>query len=407
MGYSVVADWLFDPVQAEPQGACTVHVDGDRISAVVAGHAPRRDDTVVDLGGLCVLPGLINAHSHLGDVPMLAGDELAAGVVAAWIFEHCRRSLDLGITTCRDVGSLDGGVVAAIEQGIARGPRILPAGPVLVQTGGHGEFRPPFAPDPAAYHRGVPGLSVPSLVVDGPDQMRAAARLAFKRGARFLKLCVTGGVTSITDALDDTQFTVDEIRAAVEEAKARHTYVTVHAHNNDGVRNALRAGVECFEHVTALDEETAGALSRAGAAVVPTLTVAHLYRENAAFLPPDILDRIEGVEAGMRNAIRVAHEAGLLVGCGADLIGPDQRRFGLEVALVAEVVGAAEALRTATLGNARVLRMERDLGGIEAGKLADIAAVDGDPLADPRLLDDPARVRFVMKAGVVEKDRRG
>lgn len=116
---------------------------------------------------------------------------------------------------------------------------------------------------------GVPGLAVLTHAVSGPDQVREAARLAFKRGAKFLKMCVTGGVTSLTDSLEDVQLTVEEIRAAVEEARARRTYITVHTHNKEGILRGLEAGVECFEHVTALDEETAAA----GAAVVPALTV--------------------------------------------------------------------------------------------------------------------------------------
>jgi imidazolonepropionase-like amidohydrolase len=392
---------LIDGTGRDPVASTSVTIDGGRIAAI--GAEADRDEARVDLEGRTLLPGMINAHAHLGAAALLEADNMPPAVVAGWIFEHCRRSLDLGITTVRDTGGLDGGVVAAIDQGLVRGPRLLVCGPLLVQSGGHGEFRPAWVQNPCAHHQGVPGLSVMTYVVDGADQVRHAARLNFKRGADFLKLCVSGGVTSLSDELDDTQFTVEEMRAAVQEARARRTYVTVHTHNNDGILRGLEAGVECFEHATALDPEIAERVARAGAAVVPTLTVAHLYGDLAGQLPDRVIARISGVEEGMRNAIKVGHEAGILVGAGSDLIGADQQRFGMELPLVAEAVGAMKAIETLTLANARVLRRADDLGSIEVGKAADIVAVDGDPLEDPWLFDDPGRIALVIKGGEVMK----
>jgi imidazolonepropionase-like amidohydrolase len=277
---------------------------------------------------------------------------------------------------------------------------------LLVQMGGHADFRPAFVPDPCAHNLGVPGLYQGSRVCDGEDAVRAEVRLAFKRGARLIKMCATGGVTSVSDSLGDTQFSVGELRVAVEEAKARHSYVTIHSINNDGVRNGLEAGVQCFEHCAALDEETAVAIAAAGAAMVPTLTVAHVYRTYTNFLPAKVIARIEGVEAGMRNAIKLGHEHGILVGCGADLIGPDQTQYGMELGLVAEVVGAKQAIVTATRDNARVLRIADTHGTIEVGKVADIIAVEVDPLDEPAALADPANVSVVVQAGEIRKDLR-
>jgi len=392
---------LLDGTGRDPVERVTVTVQDDRITEIAEGVATTRDDEVVDVEGLTLMPGIINAHTHLGGVALL-DHTMPAGVVAAWIFEHCRRSIDLGITTCRETGALDGGVVEAIEAGILPGPRILPAGPGIVQTGGHGDFGPIYAEDPCAHHAGVPGLAVLSTIANGPDEVRAAARLAFKRGAKFLKMFITGGVTSLSDSLEDTQFSVEEMRAAVDEANARHTYVTAHTHNNTAIMRGIEAGIACFEHGTALDEPTAAAMATAGAALVPTLTVAHLYRENT-FLPQAVIDRIELVEPGMRNAIKLAHAAGVLVGSGADLIGPNQSRYNLEIALVAEMVGAMQAIKTATLDNAKVLRIADLVGSVEVGKLADLIAVDGDPLDEPLLLDNPTNVRWVAKAGKVMK----
>jgi imidazolonepropionase-like amidohydrolase len=392
---------LIDGTGGTPVDGATVVVDEDTITAVDAS-ARAADDAVIDLEGRTVLPGLISAHTHHAAVT--TADELTPGEVAAWAFEHLRRSLDLGFTTCRELGGIDGGIVRAIDKGIARGPRLVVSGPLLVQMGGHADFRPAFLPDPCSHPVGVPGLWQGSYVCDGVDGVRRAARLAFKRGANLLKMCATGGVTSLSDGLGDTQFTVEEMRAAVQEARARGTYVTIHAINNAGVRNGLEAGVECFEHVAELDDDTAALIKAAGAAVVPTLTVTEVYAGYGAWLPPEVIRRVEGVGAGMRRALEVAHRHGILVGAGADLIGPDQSQYGLETALVAETVGAAQAIVTATRDNARVLRMSDRIGTVEAGKLADLIAVNGDPLEDPRLLADPGNVVLVVKAGSVVKN---
>ena len=401
MATRIINGRLIDGTGAGPRDGVTVSVNDGRFVSIDQSE-PSRGDHVIDVGGRTLLPGLINAHSHLGGI--FRDDVMPPGEVAAWIFEHCRRSLDLGITTCRDTAGLDGGIVQAIEKGIARGPRIIPCGPALVQMGGHGDFRPPFVPDPCGHHQGVPGLFAGTHICDGEDAVRSAARLAFKPGARFLKMCATGGVTSTSDALNDTQLTVGEMRAAVEEARARGTYVTVHTHNNPGIMRGLEAGVECFEHATALDDETALAVKAAGAAIVPTLTVAHIYPTYTDFLTQEIISRIEGVEDGMRNAIRLGHKHGILVGAGADLIGADQKDYGLETALVAEEVGSAQALVTVTRDNARVLRIDDRLGTVEPGKIADLVAVNGDPLDEPRLLADPANIAWVLKAGEVAKE---
>src|SRR5262249_39500064 len=161
-----------------------------------------------------------------------------------------------------------------IESGLVRGPRIFPSGPSIVQDGGHASFQVPFSDCwcPIA----VPGLYQAKVICNDPEEVRMAVRRHFRRGATQIKLMVTGGVVSLTDSLDDTQLSVAEIRAAVEEAEARGGYVTVHAHNLRGIRNALLAGVACVEHGSFLDQDTAEAMAMAGAALVPTLAVANL-----------------------------------------------------------------------------------------------------------------------------------
>ncbi|MCI0636390.1 MAG: amidohydrolase family protein, partial [Actinobacteria bacterium] len=299
---------------------------------------------------------------------------------------------------------LDGGIVEAIAKGMVRGPRILPSGPALVQDGGHGTFMPRWSDCycPIA----IPGLVEATSVCNGPEEVRLGARKAFRRGAKQIKLFLSGGVVSLTDDIEDTQFTVDEIRAAVEEARARNTYVTAHAHNNRSVRNGLAAGVTCFEHGSWLDEETAATMTSSGAALVPTFAVANLLRTEREGLgvPDAVVPRIAQVEGHMASAVRIARAAGLTLGLGSDLLGPNQRNRGLELTLRAAIEGPMAALVSATATNARILGLGDRLGTVEAGKLADLVVVRGDPLAEPELFGDPARVELVLKSGTVEKE---
>lgn len=396
---------VIDGTGVDPRVASVV-VDGDRLTAV--GAAPAGADNL-DLDGLTVLPGLIDAHSHFGIVTM-TDPNVPAAVTAARIFRNCELALDSGFTTVRDVGGIDGGVAAAVDLGLVRGPQILPSGPLLCQTGGHGDHSPPYAPlDHHPHdHGGVPGLATVALPCDGADQVRIAARTAFRRGATQIKVCVSGGVVSLTDRIEDAQFSVTELMAAVAEADARDTYVTAHAHNSRGIRNGLDAGVQCFEHGTFLDEETAEAMAAAGAYLVPTFAVVRLFRDewHKWGLPEAVVPRMAGIEEAMARSLKVARAAGITIGSGSDILGPEQSRRGLELAIRAELGDPMEAIVAATAVNSQVLRRADEIGTLEPGKRADLIVLDGDPLADPGLFDQPDRVVLVMKAGEIVKDLR-
>ncbi|MBA3654862.1 MAG: amidohydrolase family protein [Actinobacteria bacterium] len=399
---------LVDGSGRDPQPTTTVVLEGDRIAAVEAGspNGSARGD-VIDVDGLTLLPGLIDAHTHFGIVNF-GEDRAPAAVTAARIFRNCELALEAGFTTVRDVGGIDGGVAQAVELGLIAGPRIFPSGPILCQTGGHGDDSPPFA---AAHHphgHGLPGLTQPGFPCDGPDQVRLAARDVLRRGATQLKVCVSGGVVSFTDRLEDAQFSVEELKAAVAEADARDTYVTAHAHNVKGIRNGLAAGVECFEHGTFLDESTAQAMAEAGAYLVPTFAVVRIFAEKAKEwgVPDEIVPRMAGIEDAMARSLGLARDAGVVIGSGSDILGPEQDRRGLEIAIRAELGDPMEAIVAATAVNARILRRADDIGIVETGKRADVIAVDGNPLTDAKLFDDPSRVVLVIKDGRVVKDLR-
>jgi imidazolonepropionase-like amidohydrolase len=398
---------VIDGTGADPASSSTVVIEDDRIASV--GGEPSSPDDTIDLDGCTLLPGLIDAHTHMGIAFELRhhGQEghISTAEVAARVFQVCESTLMAGFTTCRDVGGLDGGIVQAIELGLVEGPRIFPSGPAIAQDGGHASFMAPYSD--CWCPMSLPGLVEGVTVANGPDEVRVAARRAFRRGATQIKVMVSGGVISLTDELEHTQLTVEELRAAVVEAEARNTYVTAHAHNSRGIKNGLAAGVACFEHGSWLDEETAVAMADAGAALVPTLTVAHVMAEEWQEwgLPEAVVPRMEAVSGHMQHAIKLARAAGVTVGCGSDLLGPRQGRRGMELVLRAEVESPMEAIVAATATNARILRVDDRLGTIEPGKLADVIAVRGDPLAEPGLFDDPDRVELVVKGGHIKKRR--
>jgi imidazolonepropionase-like amidohydrolase len=399
---------LIDGTGAEPKTASII-VEKETITGI-AGKAPNRHEEaqVYDLGGLTVLPGLIDAHAHVGLAHDFAAEGnpglVSAAEIAARTFENCELCLDAGFTTVRDMCGVDGGLVRAIASGAVRGPRVYPSGPAIVQTGGHGHISGPFCVQD--HTLAIPGLVQMVAICDGVDEVRHQARLNFRRGATQLKVFISGGVVSTTDRLEDTQLTIDELKAAVHEAKARETYVSGHAHNVRSIRNGLEAGLECFEHGTLLDEATAAAMAKAGAALDPTLAVCHLMAEHWQDwgLTEDILARMHGLEKHMADAVKMAEAAGVLMGSGSDLLGKRQNRRGLEIVLKAKILSPMRAIQCATQGNARIMHLQDRLGTVETGKLADIIAVKGDPLADPTVLDDPARVMLVIKGGDVVKD---
>ncbi|HZN13072.1 MAG TPA: amidohydrolase family protein [Acidimicrobiales bacterium] len=408
MTYQLRGGTLIDGTGADPRADASLVLEGDRIATVESGSLNgKARGEVIDLDGLTLLPGLIDAHSHFGLVSM-TDDRSPPAVTAARIFRNCELALDAGFTTVRDVGGIDGGVAQAVALGLIPGPRIFPSGPLLCQTGGHGDESSPFAADHHGHSHGIPGLVIAADPCDGPDQVRLAARNAFRRGATQIKVCVSGGAVSFTDRLEDAQFTVEELKAAVAEADARDTYVTAHAHNVRGIRNGLAAGIECFEHGTFLDEETATAMAAAGAYLVPTFAVLRIFREMAKDwgVPDEIIPRIDGLEEAMAASLKLARDAGVVIGAGSDILGPEQNRRGLELAIRADLGGAMEAIVASTAINARILRQADDIGTVETGKRADLIAIDGDPLNDANVFDDPARVVLVIKDGQVVKDIR-
>jgi imidazolonepropionase-like amidohydrolase len=394
-----------------PPLRAAVAVSGGRIAGLDAGTAPPAAPgaDLVDVSGLTLLPGLIDAHTHVGIVAWADQFKIPLAVQAATVFRTAAATLDAGFTTIRDLGGIDGGLAEAIDAGLTRGPRVLPSGALLCQSGGHGDrsrYRPGGTED--GLRVAAPGLIQSGVVCDGPEAVRRAARLQFRFGATQIKMCGSGGVLSLADRLEDTQFSVDELHAAVAEASARDSYVTVHAHNTAAIIAGLEAGVRCFEHGTFLDGDTAARMAEAGACLVPTLAVTRVLAEQweSWGVPRSILPRRENVRESSENAVRIAAEAGVLTGSGSDFLGPVQTGRGLEIASKAAVLGPMAAIVSATSANARVLGLAGEIGTLRPGLRADIVGLAIDPLQQPERLADDANVVLVVKDGLIVKDTR-
>ncbi|HXK34846.1 MAG TPA: amidohydrolase family protein, partial [Dehalococcoidia bacterium] len=249
----------------------------------------------------------------------------------------------------------------------------------------------------------VPGLRTHSAVVDGPDAVRRAAREQMRRGATQVKLHVSGGIMSPSDPLESLQFTVDEIRAAVEEAEAFGRYVVVHAHTSPAMQRALDAGVRSIEHGSILDEATAKRIAAGGVYLGPTLVILEILARSDR-LPAFARQKLDLVREESRRSVKLAQASGVKLTSGSDLLGPRQSRRASEIAEKAKHIGAMEAILSATRTNAELFRMQDRIGTVEQGKDADLILVAGDPLADVGVLVDAANIRLVLKSGVVVKD---
>ncbi|GAA3115197.1 metal-dependent hydrolase family protein [Streptosporangium carneum] len=351
-----------------------------------------RHDVVHDFGDRTVLPGLIEAHGHMGLLG--PGLQLSAAEIAAHVFANVRQALREGFTTVRDAGGIDGGVAACVSTGLISGPRILPSGPFLSQTGGHADHRGPWHEHGSV---SIPGLVRVALVVDGPDDVRRAAREAFRAGASQVKVCVSGGVTS-GGGLDRCQFSVAELRAAVDEAESHGGYVHAHAHSAASVRHGIAAGVRHFEHGSLLDEETARLMAEVGACLVPTLLVLQRLIGTA---PPETAASLTALMESMKKSTLLARDAGVMLGSGSDLLGTGQRGRAEEIVLKAELLGPMAALVSATSVNAAILGIADRVGSVAEGRTADLLVLDGDPLADPGVLVRRGAVSAVFQAGVL------
>ena len=400
---------VLDCTGRDPQSDRRVVVDNGRITRIGGANGPAapRDSRVIDCQGRMLMPGLLDAHVHLAslDLDPVAEVALAPAVIALRIARQIEDTLMAGFTTVRDAGGLDWGFKDAVNRGLIRGPRLFISGPFLSQTGGHGDNqRPRTAREP---FRPVAGLTSETILADGTDEVRRAAREALRRGADQIKVMASGGAASPTDELDHVQFSVEELKAAVEVASAVGTYVLAHAYGPRAIQNCLQAGVRSIEHGNFLDEHTADQmLAKGDAYLVPTIIT---YELLSRMEPSDgwSADNVRKIRQGLTGAydsLGLAYEKGLKIGSGSDVLAEMQADKGKEIACQARVMGAMNAIIAATRTNAQLLRIDGEVGTIEEGKRADVIVLDADPIADPGVFASPEHIRLVARAGEVVKD---
>jgi len=407
-GYVIHAGRFVDVDAGEIREQVTIVTDGNRISDVRPGFVPAGSGReLLDLSRHTVMPGLIDLHVHIADEfsPKFHSEyffmEQADYAYRAIAFAEA--TLRAGFTSVRNLGEKERGVTyamrRAVESGYIKGPRIFTAGQGLATTGGHSD------PTNGLRHEymGDPG---PELgVLNGADAARKAVRQRYKEGADVIKLTVTGGVLSLAKSGDNPQFTADELAAVVDTARDYNLPVTVHAHGAEGMKRAVRAGVDSIEHGTFMDEETRQLMKEHGTWYVPTISAGRWIAEKSkepGYFPEIIRAKAAAVGPQVQQTFAIAWKDGVKIAFGTDAGVFPHGRNALEFGYMVEAgMPPLEAIRAATLNAARVLRREIDLGSLGTGKLADIVAVRGDPMKDIDLMN---HVAFVMKDGVVYKN---
>ncbi|MGA1286751.1 MAG: amidohydrolase family protein [Rubrivivax sp.] len=388
-----------------------VRVEGDLIAEVserpIEAPAGAR---VVDARGKVLMPGLIDCHVHVLASMLNAGRlaRLPNVLTVLRAVPILRGMLMRGFTTVRDAAGADWSLAEAVRTGLVEGPRLFPSGRALSQTGGHGDFRERsdvIEPCPC-----TPKVGALGRVVDGVDAVRRAVREEIQMGATQIKIMASGGVASPTDPIHYLGFSEDEIRAAVEEAANADTYVLAHAYTPRAIARAARLGVRTIEHGNLVDDETARLMADHGTIAVPTVvTYEALASEGASLgLPPESVAKIENVRGAALRSLEIFARAGVRMAFGTDLLGESHRFQSDEFTLRAGVLGAAEALRAATVHAAHVVRMDGRLGVVAPGAIADLLLVDGNPLADIGVLcGQGERLAMVVQGGRVVKDGAG
>jgi imidazolonepropionase-like amidohydrolase len=399
---------LLDRPGRPPRQRATIIVRGDRIEAVLDGFAPvPAGGRLIDLSDRFVLPGLIDSHVHLGSDRAGVEGQLAdvteslplRGYEAAW---NARKTLDAGFTTVRNLGS-DGGITLALRDAIARGwaigPRIVDAGTALSTTTGHMDATLGMREE---FHDVLRGAG---STCDGADDCRRAVRRQIALGADLIKIATTGGVNSRIGLGLGAQMFEDEARAIVDTAHLYGKRVAVHAHGADGINLALRVGADSIEHGTLLDDESIRLFLRSRAYYVPTLSTVNGYVERLRANPNayigEVRAKIEWRIGITGQALRRAYPAGVRIAFGTDagvsLHGRNADEFLL---MVRHGMPPMAAIVAATVNAADLLGLSAEVGTIEPGKIADIVAVRGDPLADVGVL---RQMNFVMARGRVHR----
>lgn len=390
---------IVDVAAGRSQGPAAIVVRSGKVVSI--GQEVPADSRVIDLSALTCLPGLMDLHTHVVNTPgrSVSNDlDRSSAMRALDGLHNAQLMLQTGFTTILDLGANDRyyatiAVRDAIAKGTAIGPTMFVAPHRIGPTGGHSDINS-IAND---LH-----VEIPRRIADGVDGLRLAVRDEVKNGADWIKLAVTGGVTSVGDSPLHSAYSDEELRAAVSEAHRLGRKVAVHAIGGDGIKAAVDAGVDCVEHGMLIDDATIAKMKRQGTCVVPTIYVLNFVIDRGAqtgLSTQSIAKAVALREQRDRNISKVL-AAGVKIGFGSDTIFPPNEAPREFAEMVRLGLSPAEALRSATINAAQILGIAAEVGTLEVGKAADIVAVEEDPLANIKTLEN---VRFVMKSGRVVK----
>lgn len=408
---------VFDGTSDALSGPTNVLVEGNIIRRIGATVTAVPGATVIDGRGRTLMPGLIDAHTHLmfATVPQLAVLTADIGFVHIASGKAATDMLLRGFTSVRDVGGPIFGLKRAIDTGLVPGPRIWPSGAFISQSGGHGDFRlPNELPVPPGYHSYSERVGA-AAIADSPDLVRQRVREQLALGASQIKLMAGGGVSSSYDPLDVTQYSVEELKAAVDAAENWGTYVTVHAYTPRAVQQAIAAGVKCIDHGQLLDDATATLMAEKGI----WWSLQPFTDDRPSTFPEGSANRKKQLEmyAGTDTAYTLAKKYKVRTGWGTDTLFDAQTAAtqGASLAKMVRWYTPAETLRMATSENAALLSLsgrrspyEGRIGVVAEGALADLLLVNGDPIANIALVADPAKnFVVIMKDGTIVKNESG
>ena len=407
--YVLKAARMFDGKSSNVTSPGVIVVSGGKITGVGAGATIPSDAEVIDLGDATLLPGFIDAHTHLTgmysedhDRSSLSQLEETIPQMAIETTVNARITLMAGFTTVRDVGAthyLDVGLRNAINKGIVPGPRMLVSVHAIGATGGHC--------DDNGFREGAAGAETGPAqgIVNGADQARQAVRLAHKYGATVIKTCATGGVLSQVDLVDAAQLTQAELDALVDEAHALKLKTAAHAHGNEGAKRAIRAGIDSIEHGSFLEDDAFDMMKAKGTYFVPTLMASQGLKErieHGGKMPPEIREKAERAMKAVPETFKKALAKGVKIGLGTDSsVYPHGRNAEEFHQMVDLGMKPIDALKAGTSNDADLLGLADKIGTLESGKLADVVAVPGDPSQNIRQTE---HVFFVMKEGKIYKN---
>jgi len=411
---------VFDGVNEQRIENANVLVENNLIAVVSTEPIETADALIIDGGGRTLMPGLTDSHVHLmiNDAPHISIYEKPWPYVGAQAVAGAEAMLMRGFTTVRDVGGPVVGLKDAIDQGLVKGPRILPSGAFISQTSGHGDLETSSA-KLSPYFTGIPDKSTLfgwGFVADGVPEVQKAAREVLRTGATQIKVMAGGGVSSFFDPLDTTQYTLEELKAIVTEAENWGTYVAAHAYTDTAVRMCIEAGIKSIEHGPFLTEKTLKLMAKEGVWFSPQAYLFGMTPEDLRIVGTPAEPKMRQVNQDSDTVMKLARELGVKVAWGTDLFGPLEKQAlqSLEFKARTRYFSNAEILRQATSTNAELFKLsglrhpyrEGEIGVIQEGAYADIILVDGNPLEDIELMLDPAEsFSLIMKNGVIYKNK--